>query len=366
MNVGGQTVHSFFHLRPGDLRWQEPEYESSDFSTVQFASHIIFDEGFMIRSDMFDKVDSLMRRLTGKDEPMGGKPIVLFGDPFQIEPVVRDEDYEQIAQYKSHYVFDSNIFREMDPVSYELQHIFRQDDPEFKDALNRARVGDSSGISLFNTRVEPRAWNTLTISLTNRGAEFINNASMDQIPTEERIYTGGVYGNFYPELPVPQILKLRVGARVMISANQNGCVNGDIGIVTRMSDDRVSVLIDRGYEVDVEMNSWERIRYEADPETGIMERLVVGAYYQIPLKPAWAITTHKSQGQTFPSAHMLLERRSFSNGQTYVGLSRVKTLEGLSLERPLNPTDFKVSHRVLKWAETLKTAVPQDCGIINA
>lgn len=351
INVQGQTIHSFCGMRPGGT---VANMGAESRMVLKRCHAVAIDEISMVRADTLDIIDRGFRKALENDVPFGGKPVIYFGDHYQLEPVVKtDEEREMIAmKYKSQFFFDSAAFRSTKTFVVELTEIMRQrGDDTFLSALNKAREGDPSLLHVFNARVATQDGESIVIALTNRHADAINNRKLNAINAPSRLYKGLVIGDFGRETPVPVELVLKVGARVMTVSNnmiEGGYINGDIGTVVELHDSQVRVKLDRGSTVTVKWNKWESLKYSLSEGQIVTEPS--GSFTQMPLKLAWAVTAHKSQGQTYAKAHIALESKPFAHGQTYVALSRLKTLDGLTLGRPVTEADLLVNRRVPEWA----------------
>lgn len=358
-NVRGQTIHSFFGLRPGPLEDIRALGRRSS-QALRAARAIVVDEISMVRSDLLDAMDKSLRLTTGKDERFGGIPMIFFGDAFQIEPVVSNSSEDQMLRdrYSSHFFFDSAaLLGGMEVI--ELDEVFRQaGDPEFIAALNQLREGDMSGLSILNRRAFaiPKD-DSIYITATNAKADAINTQRLNQIDAPEFCYEASKVGDFRGQCSAPEFLKLKVGARVMIVANKDGgstYANGDLGYVVDLSETEILVELDRGGVELIELYEWETLAYTY--EGGKLSADIIGMFVQFPLKLGWAVTTHKSQGQTFDHVHLTLETRAFAHGQSYVAISRCRTLEGLTLARELTDKDMFLDSRVSNWVASLAVA----------
>jgi ATP-dependent DNA helicase PIF1 len=363
INVDGITCHRLFNLRTG---LSEPERTPAAKDVVKSAEAIVIDEVSMVRADIMDAIDHSLRKRMECDRPFGGKTILAFGDLWQLPPVAtRDEWIHRAPIYKSPFFFDAKVFAgatsglgfESDPVEIqttELNEVFRQiGDSQFVDALNLIRMGDPAGLTYINTRVgeKPSPIDMpVTIVMTNRRADEINAARLATLDTESRVYESDIEGEFGNDVPVAQKLNLKIGAQVMFAKNMTCestgeyAANGMVGEVVGFGHYGPFVRLANGNEIQATPQKWEKKTYEKG-ENGLDEK-VDGVYEQVPLKLAWAISTHKSQGQTLESAFIEIENSSRTHGQTYVALSRVKSMEGLFLRRPLNKFDLCVDPAV--------------------
>ncbi len=365
IQVGGQTLHSFFGLSLGPLT-NDPECV-----TVFRKGHpkqrlldrvqcLVLDEVSMVRADVLEAVDFSLRTNTGRNLPFGGKTLVAFGDVRQLEPVVQaGADLEMIAdRFASPFFFDAPALRETGIDIWNLETVYRQQDPEFLWALEKIRIGDPSELSYFNERVAARLErpNTVTLTATNGKADAINAATLAKLSTTARFYRAEKTGSFERDFPADPLLQLKPGAQVMFVKNGRQWSNGTIGVVASTGESGVEVRLGDGEVVSVEPENWEKTRYKWDSMTQRIGKEVVGEYRQIPLRLAWAVTIHKSQGLTLDSAVVDLDRRAFAHGQVYVALSRCRTIEGLSLVRPIHAEDIVVNPRVAEFEARAKLA----------
>jgi ATP-dependent DNA helicase PIF1 len=370
VNVGGETIHRFFGFRIGPLTRKMIGPSRKD-DVIRAASLIVIDEVSMVRADVMDAIDVCLQKSCGNRRPFGGKTVIAFGDMWQLEPVVGEDVAEFIKKkYNSPFWFDAHVFTKraqqgnlVDEEGFEsialevceLTDVFRQiGDPNFIDALNATRIGDPSGLSYLNRRAHASmAAGDQPVSLTfgNRKAEAINTMRISQLVSDSKTYTAIIDGDFgAKDLPAPTELTLKVGAQVMFVRNvmcdERMCVNGTVGEVVGFESDGPVVSLRDGDVVVATATSWEKIGYTFDIDKDEIAESVEGRFTQIPLKLAWAVTTHKSQGQTLDSAYLELEMPAFAHGQLYVALSRVKRFDGLFLRRALIPDDLVVNERV--------------------
>lgn len=370
INVGGITFHSALGLTPGPVNREDFRFRNGMGDVFRNAQLIIVDEVSMARVDLIEVLDAGLRHLRDADRPFGGAAVVFVGDIWQIEPVVAtgDERNWLNAMYGGPFFFQSPAFNAALLEVIELTEIHRQKgDPVFAEALNATRKGGHTHLSVFNQRVAYADQDTLRLCFTNAKAREINDAAMNRVDGTQVTFKGSLSGNFGRELPTEETLVLKIGARVMVVANGGArapYVNGDLGIVEDITtEDQVDedgeyvgtshvawVRLDRIDElVPIGTFTWSKYGVRWNAEENKIESFVVAEFRQVPLKLAYAITVHKSQGQTYERAHLELERRAFAHGLTYVALSRVKTLGGLSLGRPVFGHDIIVNPLVRDW-----------------
>lgn len=384
INAGGMTLHSFFQLDfgsfiPGAERRTDNHraiaFSKDKIRIIRGLDMLVIDEISMVRSDMLDAVDEVLRRFRDRSLPFGGVQLLMIGDLQQLPPVVKDNEKLLLDKhYRSPYFFDSHALEQLDYVTIELSKVYRQSDGEFLDLLNAVRENraDSSILSRLNKRYIPGfspADEDGYVRLTthNMLAADINRRRMAELPTEPHVYPASIEGNF-PEssFPAEQNLLLKEGAQVMFIKNDSGTAgtrryyNGMLGRVTSIDEEGVVCVTpaDGDYPIEVEPAEWENIKYVVDEETRQIREKREGAFRQLPLKAAWAITIHKSQGLTFDHA-IIDTANSFAHGQTYVALSRCRTLEGLVLDRPIPASAIITDPTVTQFLSS------HDCGDIN-
>ena len=352
VNVGGQTIHSFFGLPPRLIRPDDIK-RSRNGRVMRRLKLLVIDEVSMVRSDIMWAIDRSLRLNRGRpNEPFGGLRLLLFGDLHQLPPVVRDTEVavHLHEEFGGPFFFTVPSLREGCGTSLlELGHVFRQEDESLIAVLNKIRDGEASeeDLELLNERVHPVR--TLSegdpfviLTPTNAAAARINMAFLDALPTRSIDYEAGVSGEFNASAaPTDQILTLKPGAKVILLRNDpdGRWVNGTIGRVSRLETDRVWVEIN-GRDYEIEQTSWESRRYAFDQAQEKIVETVAGTFKQYPLRLAWALTIHKSQGLTLDNVYIDLGRGTFAHGQAYVALSRCRSLEGLTLARPLRPSDI--------------------------
>lgn len=360
LNVGGQTIHSLFRLRPGIQDHDTlARYLSSDTrDTLRAIDTLIIDEVSMVNADVMDAIDRCMRIAKRRSRtPFGGAQVVMFGDPYQLAPVAPRHPEERAyyaEKYASLWFFDAHVWEAYDLSVIELSHIHRQRDGGFKQLLNAIRDGSVPAhwmVSLNERFVrEPPAGGEpiITLAATNQAVDAKNARQLAELPGRIHTYTADVEGEFTPSMfPADPDLQLKRDAQVMFLRNDpdGRWVNGTIGTVSRLGDDNVHVIVGDD-EFEVAPVVWERYVYTFDPVGGSVDAEQVGEFVQLPLRLAWAVTIHKSQGQTYDRAIIDLGSRAFSAGQVYVALSRLTSLDGLFLTRAIRPSDIIVDERV--------------------
>lgn len=349
LKAGGQTLHSFFGFPMeaiGPHTRMRISLENQEL--LRNVDTIIVDEVSMVRSDMVDGMDLYLRLLLKNNLPFGGKQVIFVGDLYQLPPVVRRgsvdaEMLENIYGSGIPFFYKANVIKRLNLPLIEFQKVYRQNEAEFVDILNRMRVGELSNkdIEILNGHVasgEDIGDYSVILTGNNRKADNINQAKLDDINEEERIYEGIICEDFNEkDSPAPKILKLKVGAQVIFVRNdyKTNCTNGTIGKVVKLDDDAVVVRLENGKEVTVERSMWISYSRTYCKATRKIESSSVGTYTQFPLKLAWAITIHRSQGMTFDRMHLDLSSGMFAPGQTYVAISRMRSLDGLTLSTPM-------------------------------
>jgi ATP-dependent DNA helicase PIF1 len=386
LNVEGQTIHSLFRLPIGLIGDADIDQNDATRRILNAIETLVIDEISMVNADLMDAIDRSLRQARGRrGEPFGGVQVIMFGDPYQLAPVPPRGDEARYVQdhYRSFWFFDAKVWAGGSGISdqeglfqvdtraelhvRELVQIHRQSDDGFKSMLNAVRYGRVTAeiAGVLNTQgartppePEPGEVPMITLATRNDIVNSINSRHLVALPGKEqtaRAEVSGDFGRGEASLPAESELKLKVGAQVMFLRNDTAMsgepprwVNGTIGTVTRILGGAVRVDID-GEEVDVEPAVWERFRYAYDQNTKKLSRDVVAEFTQFPLRLAWAVTIHKSQGTTYERAIIDLGSGAFAPGQTYVALSRLTSLEGLYLSRALRPRDIRVDEDVRRF-----------------
>ena len=357
LNVGGQTIHSLFLLPIGVIADREIEQSAALRKLLNTMDTLVIDEVSMVNADLLDAVDRSLRQARQRPlEAFGGVQVVLFGDPYQLAPVPGDVDERAYFadQYRSMWFFDAKVWQETDLRIFELSTIHRQHEQEFKYMLNAVRHGQVTAEiaeRLNETGARPVPTDgAITLATTNATVNRLNATELARLPgrvlTAKAEITGEFGGRAYP---ADESLELKVGAQVMFLRNDSDqrWVNGSVGMVTKIAD-TVFVEVD-GEEHEVQPAVWEKYKYSYSAATKQLKRDIVAEFTQLPLRLAWAVTIHKSQGKTYDRAIVDLGQHSFAPGQTYVALSRISALEGLYLTRPLRPSDIIVDENVLRF-----------------
>lgn len=357
LGLGGATLHSTLSLPIGIL---DPlAVDTSKMSTkakdvIKAMDCLVIDECSMMTSVMLDYIDKLLQKIRGNDKPFGGVQIILVGDLYQLPPAANSEELKIIGLmgYQSEWFFDSKIWRSGIFKTIILNDVYRQTDQVFIDILNRLRVGivNDDDLDTLNSRVGAQN-NGVIIAPTNKEVAAINNAHLAKLSGAQFTYTAMVSGVFNAnQCLAEEELVLKVGARVMFIANnyQADFRNGDMGTVNQLTSNTIIAKLDIGREVLVERYTWENVGYSYNQKERKLKRETIGEFEQFPLKPAWAVTAHKSQGLTL-SQITLDASRFFACGQCYVVLSRVTTMAGLSLVKPIRPSFIKVDQRVSEF-----------------
>ena len=367
LNVGGQTIHSFFRLPPKMI---DP-YSITKRKNHRFYKKLkllIIDEISMVRADVMDSIDIFLRVNLDIDRPFGGVQLVVFGDLFQLPPVVSSQFERKILKdkYGSPYFFSADVFNEIDLRMIELRTVYRQTQRNFINLLDciRTRSLDFDDLAEINERyVETDEEDGLAITLcsTNATVNDINSKRLKALPQDSFEYKAKFTGDFNQKLsPADHFLWLKVDAQVMFVKNdtEGRFVNGTLGKIIHLSHDKIVVgLLHQGdyKEIEIERVEWELLKYEVDPENiDRFKSKIVGTFTQFPLKLAWAMTIHKSQGKTFDNIIIDLGRGAFDHGQTYVALSRCRTLEGIRLKKAIKPRDIMVDETVVEYYDTQK------------
>ena len=357
LNVGGQTIHSLLRLPTGVIADHDLDQPAELKKLLSSIDTLVIDEISMVSADLMDAIDRALRQARGKKhDPFGGVQIIMFGDPYQLPPVPPRDPHERAYfedTYRSLWFFDARVWDAAPMTVIELIEVHRQRDDRFKQILTAVRHGEVTedmAAELNTAGARPAPEDVLTLATTNATVARINSDRLARISGDPLRAVAEISGEFRENTyPADEVLQLKPGAQVMFLRNDSDgrWVNGTIGTVSRVSG---TVWVEVGDEEhEVEPAVWERHRYRYDADTKKLEKEVVAEFEQFPLRLAWAVTVHKSQGHSYDSAVVDLGPRAFSAGQSYVALSRVRTMEGLYLQRPLRPSDVIVDPNVTRF-----------------
>lgn len=366
LNAGGQTIHSFFGVPPRIINLDEIKPRNKLRAILRRVDFIVIDEISMVRADLLDAVDQTLRVNRGRNEPFGGVPMLFVGDFLQLPPIVEEADSEILKKlgYESHFAFGAKCLQHIVPNVIELTKVHRQTETEFIELLGKLRIGEDvhNMVATLNRLCHrPHRSSAIPVILTARtaSAESHNMRGLNALSGSTTTYTATITGDFPVKdkrLPAPEFLDLKVGSRTMLLKNhpQRYWVNGSLATVTKLGTTSLWALLDEtGLEHEITVESWENVRYEWDYTENRVKANVVGTYSQIPVIPAWAVTIHKAQGLTLADVRIDLGQGAFSEGQTYVALSRAKSLAGLSLVTPITAGDVRVNSQVVSGVERM-------------
>ncbi len=382
INAGGSTIHSFFQLPLcpylPDVKELLTEYQMPQqgmhlrkdrLRLIRSLDLLIIDEISMVRADLLDAIDMSLRRIRHSGLPFGGVQLLMIGDAQQLSPVVTQQERPYIEQvYPSPYFFESKALKKIPYVVLQLEHIYRQQDPVFVDLLNRIRNGHLTAADreLLNSRLDPsfqppKKENWIRLTTHNQQADRVNQAQLDALKGRSFKFLAEIEGTFpQSAYPAPSEIGLKKGEQVMFIRNDasgmNRFYNGKIGTIRGFDPYAESVIVEdeNGGLIEVKTETWENIRYELDSESGEIKQQVEGTFTQIPLRPAWAVTIHKSQGLTFDRV-IIDAADAFAFGQVYVALSRCRSLEGIVLSSPITASCLKEDKDVEAFSQCYST-----------
>ena len=378
INAGGSTLHSFFKLPFHPLLPDDPnlslqkgriheffKYTKPHRKLLEQVELVIIDEISMVRADIIDAVDRILRVYSHNlREPFGGKQLLLVGDVFQLEPVVKADERDILSRfYPTPYFFSARVFSQIELVSVELQKVYRQSDPKFISVLDHIRnnTAGAADLQLLNTRYGIQAQPAdadlyITLATRRDNVDYINERRLKELPGDPMTFSGEIHGDF-PEssLPTPRELVLKTGAQIIFIKNdyERRWVNGTIGVISGFdaTEETLYIITDDGRECDVKRESWRNIRYTYNEEKKQIEEEELGTFTQFPVRLAWAITVHKSQGLTFSRVVIDFTGGVFAGGQAYVALSRCTSLEGIQLKKPISRADVFVRPEIVQFAQ---------------
>ena len=388
LNAGGVTIHSFFKIPLGPLPPDDPrlrtEISENDedkrtiYSTFRYRKGaleiiknlelLIIDEVSMLRADVLDVIDKILRAFRKQDLFFGGVQVILIGDPFQLPPIANDNEWNILSRfYKTHFFFSAKVIEQNPPIYIELKKIYRQHEQEFIDLLNRVRVNEitQEDLQKLNSKYDPACSDNgseyIILATHNKIVEETNRMKLDQLETELFTFEATLTGDFSCK-PTDELLKMKVEAQVMFLRNDNTgrkrYFNGKIGKIKELEKDSIRLIFDDGSEVKVKRSVWHNIRYVWDEKEKKIKKEEIGTFEQFPIRLAWAITVHKGQGLTFKKVIVDLEK-AFDAGQVYVALSRCTSFDGLKLKTRLNRNAIKTNPKVLEFAKKNETSKNQ-------
>ena len=377
INAGGSTLHSFFKLPFYPLLPDDPnfslkggklhsflKYTSAHRKLIKEVELVIIDEISMVRADIIDFIDKILRVYSqNMREPFGGKQILLVGDVYQLEPVLKNDEREIINRfYPTPYFFSARVFNEIELISIELTKVYRQTDKVFVNVLDhiRTNTAGAADLQLLNTRYNAKIEENesdmyITLATRRDTVDFINEKKLAELPGDSSIFTGEIKGEF-PEnsLPTQMELEVKPGAQIIFIKNdyERRWVNGTIGTIAGIDEDEtLYVITEDGKEVDVKKDSWRNIRYRYNDKEKKIEEEELGVFIQYPIRLAWAITIHKSQGLTFSRVVVDFTGGVFAGGQAYVALSRCTSLDGIRLTKQITRGDIFVRPEIVNFAQ---------------
>ena len=372
INAEGVTIHSLFQLPP-QLFLPTPEARKQLFSEMQMRAQkqrvlrnlelLVIDEVSMVRSDLLDTIDAVLRHIKHQpNHPFGGVQVLVIGDLFQLSPVAREEEWRVLQDYyRGPYFFQAHVFQQLNPVYIELDHVFRQSNIDFVEILNQVRNNTltSQSLQMLNTRYLPEFKADeqneyyIVLSTHNRKVDAINQREMDALGGKVYCYSATIKDTF-PEsmFPMDETLTLKLGARVMFTKNDSSSekryYNGKLGVVSHLTDKTITVTCEGEEPIDVHRETWENIRYTSDAGSEAVQPEVIGTFSHYPLRLAWAITIHKAQGLTFDRV-VIDAADAFAAGQVYVALSRCRSLDGIVLLTPIPSHALTNAREVLEF-----------------
>ncbi|WP_439129474.1 helix-turn-helix domain-containing protein [Polaribacter sp.] len=385
INAKGVTIHSFFQMPFGPIlpnqtqNNQQRRFSKTKIDIIKSLDLVIIDEISMVRADLLDGIDQVMRRYKNRNKVFGGAQVLMIGDLQQLAPVVRPNEWNLLRNhYETVYFFSSKAFQEANVVSIELKHIYRQKNEAFITILNEIRNDNLSEKStkILNERYNPsfspdKEDGYITLTTHNKRADLINDSELNKLKNKSYFFEADVSGKFNENaFPNDEKLELKIGAQVMFIKNDSSLekryFNGKIGIITDISRETVTVqCANEVEEIVTERENWDNVNYSINEETKAIKEDVIGSFSQIPLRLAWAITIHKSQGLTFEKAIIDAEA-SFAHGQTYVALSRCTSLEGLVLKTPISSNAIINDQTVSSFNESVEENHPDEKELLQS
>ena len=383
INAGGMTIHSFFQLPfgpflPGSAQdpTRQRRFAGEKVRLIQSLDLLVIDEISMVRADVLDAIDDVLRRFRDRNKPFGGLQLLMIGDLHQLPPIVKDEEWYLLREhYQTMYFFGSQALSKTDPVSIELKHIYRQSDTTFIDLLNKVRNNqlDESVLATLNSRFVPNFKPTeeepyITLTAHNASAQEINSEKLTAIAQPLQSFKASIEGDFPAfAYPADEIFECKTDAQVMFVKNdmnrEKRFYNGKIGKITGFRKDTIYVRCPgENQDIEVQAVEWTNVKYTLNEQTKEVEEQLLGSFTQYPLKLAWAITIHKSQGLTFERA-IIDAQAAFAHGQVYVALSRCKSFEGIVLRSKIIPSSVKTDSVVKNYSEEADKNAPDEAHL---
>lgn len=375
LNIEGQTIHSFFLIPPNItpdsvLKHRLPDKRKK---LIQSLDTLVIDEASMLRADLLDCIDVSLRHYRSDNSAFGGVQMVFIGDLFQLPPVVSGYEEKQLFQeyYPTPYFFSANALQDLPFSLIELEKIYRQSDTDFINLLNKVRNNEITyeEISLLNNRCH-RPIQThqnqefvITLTTTNAAADQKNQEELAKLSSKKKSFTGEIKGDFpQNNLPTHKKLELKTGAQIMLLNNDSAgrWVNGSLGKITGITfneeefEDELTVELDTGKTVKIKKHSWNIYKYFFNEETQKIDTEIAGSFSQFPIRLAWAVTIHKSQGKTFEKVIIDIGRGTFAHGQIYVALSRCTSIEGITLKVPIQKKHIRLDYKVIEFFRQLR------------
>ena len=404
INASGETIHSFFHIRPfvyipeDPLRTADNElnelsmksifkhlkYSKSKVELIRNLEAIAIDEVSMVRCDIMDVIDKILRLYRDSTKPFGGVQMILVGDAYQLPPIVKKEEQEILkSSYDGIFFFDSKVMEQIinnnQLIYVELQKVYRQNDSKFIELLDRVRVNDmqDKDFALFDSKINKDKFinenkSHIILTTTNVKVNYINEKRLAALPTQSKVYNAVVTGTFAEkERPTDIALELKVGAQIIFIRNdkENRYYNGKLGVVKHLGEKflLIETETNNGEKIDVTVHpeTWKSVSYKWNKTENVIEEEILGTFMQLPVRLAWAITVHKSQGMSFDRVMADLGN-SFETGQVYVALSRCRSLEGLLLSSKIKPQSIIADPRVIEFSKNMSEYyAAEDVMLIN-
>jgi len=385
INAGGMTIHSLFqlpfglHLPDSQRREEQRRFSRQKLNLIRSLELLVIDEISMVRADLLDAIDETLRRFRSDDRPFGNVQLLMIGDLHQLPPVVKPEDWQMLSRhYGTPYFFGSLALKRTDYISIELKHIYRQSDATFIELLNKVRDNrlDEATLRTLNSRYianfRPPAKDAyITLTATNAVAFDINTRQLAQLPGKPRTFSAAIVGEFPTNsYPTEEKLEFKSGAQVMFIKNdpqsEKQYFNGKIGRIVKITDEAIFVRCEgEASDIAVTPAEWKNVKYTLNETTKEIEEQVLGTFTQYPLKLAWAITIHKSQGLTFERA-IIDAQAAFAHGQVYVALSRCKSFEGIVLRSRIDYASVKTDPVVQHYSENAERNAPSEVEVQQA